>query len=48
MKLSNLPIGTRLGAGFALVLLMLIGVAYWHSWYAAIQPILASCGDCEY
>jgi methyl-accepting chemotaxis protein len=28
MKLSNLPIGTRLGAGFALVLLMLIGVAY--------------------
>jgi CHASE3 domain sensor protein len=27
MKLSNLPIGTRLGAGFALVLLMLIGVA---------------------
>ena len=28
MKLSNLPIGTRLGAGFAIVLLMLIGVAY--------------------
>jgi len=28
MKLSNLSIGTRLGAGFALVLLMLIGVAY--------------------
>lgn len=28
MKLSDLPISTRLGAGFALVLLMLIGVAY--------------------
>ncbi|MFZ6769031.1 methyl-accepting chemotaxis protein [Undibacterium sp. Di26W] len=28
MKLSNLPIGTRLGAGFALILLMLLSVAY--------------------
>lgn len=28
MKLTNLAIGKRLGAGFALVLLMLVGVAY--------------------